>query len=166
MLPVFFWVRVGHKRNLCDIWKVVLMKQPQFLCFGAWCRAPETMVTHSCCCWTDSSSYHWFTILALPTKPPPHILFVLDQVGMLAWCQMTPTSPKVTHYCGTEGGETQTSWFHYPHGSSIFLWVTVWLCFGLYPTLFYKYYSSWLTVNSVSAPHTKIAALYTLFHQI
>ena len=34
VLPVFFWVRVGHKRNLCDIWKVVVMKQPQFLCSG------------------------------------------------------------------------------------------------------------------------------------
>ena len=33
MLPVLFWLRVGHKRNLCDIWKVVVMKQPQCL-FG------------------------------------------------------------------------------------------------------------------------------------
>ena len=34
MLPVFFWVRVGHKRNSCDIWKVVVVKQSQFLCVG------------------------------------------------------------------------------------------------------------------------------------
>lgn len=34
---VLFWVKVFHKRHLCKIWKVVVMRQPYFLMFWRFC---------------------------------------------------------------------------------------------------------------------------------
>ena len=117
-----FWLRVGHQRNLSNIWKVIVMKQPQFLCLGVWCRAPGTMVNHTCCYRSDhlivdSQLLHF--------QPNLLLIFLCLRPSMYAaWCQMTPTSPKVTHYCEMrEVRDRQVlvclCGLHYLHGSSM-----------------------------------------------
>ena len=30
LLPFLFWCRLGHESDLCEFWKVLVMKQPYF----------------------------------------------------------------------------------------------------------------------------------------
>ena len=86
-----------------------------FVCSAGLCRAAWTIVTHTCCCWSASSSYRWVNYSTSQQISP--LSSILDQVcvwhdGKCRWLL------KITHYCVTEGGEIQTRF-------NVSLWVSI-----------------------------------------
>jgi len=129
-------------------------------CFGLGLATKETCVTFGRSLWWSSHSFYvwvgarlqglwlltgvppdliahcWLTAPPLPTKPPPHLLFVLGQVCMqhdAKWHQLLLSLPSTVRLKEVRHRQVLVCLcgFHYPHRSSVSLRVTVCLCLSL-----------------------------------